>query len=540
VAGLAATLGSGAMTNPISDVLKTEVILAIGTDTTGNHPIIANYIMEAVHRNGVKLLVIDPRHIELVDHADLWLQHNPGSDVALINGLMHIIIKENLQDQTYIDERTEGFEELKTCVEKYTPEYVSSITGISEEDLHAAARLYAEAEPAAILYTMGITQHTTGTDNVKSCANLSMLCGNVGKVGGGVNPLRGQNNVQGACDMGGLPNVFPGYQAVTVDDVRKKFADAWGVEGFPSTPGLTITEMFDAAESGKVKALYVMGENPVLSDPDKHHIEHCIESLDFFVVQDIFLTETAKLADVVLPATCFAEKNGTVSNTERRVQRVRKAVEPPGEAREDTWIISEISRRMGYTMSATTPEKIMGEINLLTPSYKGITYKRIEKGGISWPCPDEDHPGTPVLHVGKFARGKGLFFAIDYIPPAEEVDDEYPFLLSTGRVPQHFHTGTMTRRGTGLNRLCPEPIAQLNPEDAEKLNVSEGEFIEITSRRGSIKLKTWLTERSKPGMVFVPFHFHEAPANILTHAKVDPVAKIPEFKVSAVKVKKAS
>ncbi len=540
MAGLAATLGSGAMTNPISDVLKSEVILAIGTDTTGNHPIIANYILEAVHRHGVKLLVIDPRHINLVNHSTLWLQHNPGTDVALINGLMHIIIKENLQDQAYIDERMEGFEELKSCVEKYNPEYVSSITGVPEEKLYDAARLYGKATPGAILYTMGITQHTTGTDNVKSCANLAMLCGNVGKEGGGVNPLRGQNNVQGACDMGGLPNVFPGYQAVTVDEVRKKFADAWQVEGFPPTPGLTVTEMLNAAESGQVKAMYIMGENPVLSDPDKHHIEKCIESLDFFVVQDIFLTETAKLADVVLPATCFAEKDGTVSNTERKVQRVRKAVEPPGEAREDIWIISEISKRMGYTMPSTNPEKIMEEINLLTPSYKGITYKRIENGGICWPCLNEEHPGTPVLHVGKFARGKGLFFAIDYIPPAETVDDEYPFLLSTGRVPEHFHTGTMTRRGTGLNRLCPEPLAQMNFEDAERLGIKDGDYIEITSRRGSIKVKVWITERSKLGMVFVPFHFHEAPANILTHAIVDPVAKIPEFKVSAVNIKLAS
>jgi formate dehydrogenase alpha subunit len=497
-------------------------------------------VKRAVSFKGAKLIVIDPRKIPITRFASLWLRPTLGTDVVWINGLMHIIIKENLQDQAYIDERMEGFDELKACVEKYTPEYVSSITGISEEDLHAAARLYATADPAAILYTMGITQHITGTDNVKSCANLAMLCGNVGKEGGGVNPLRGQNNVQGACDMGGLPNVFPGYQAVTVDDVRKKFADAWGVEGFPATPGLTVTEMFSGGETGQVKALYVMGENPVLSDPDKHHIEKGIEGLEFFVVQDIFLTETAELADVVLPATCFAEKNGTVSNTERKVQRVRKAVEPPGEAKPDTWIISEIAKRMGYTMPATTPEEIMKEINQLTPSYKGITYERIEKGGISWPCPDEDHPGTPVLHVGKFARGKGLFFAIDYIPPAEEVDDEYPFVLSTGRNHQHFHTGTMTRRGTGLNRLCPEPIAEINPADAQEMDLSDGDFIEITSRRGSIKVKVRLTERSKPGMVFMPFHFHEASANILTHSIVDPVAKIPEFKVSAVKIKKAA
>lgn len=540
MAGLAATFGSGAMTNPIRDILKSEVILITGTNTTENHPIIANYILEAVTRRGAKLIVVDPRRIDLVNYATLWLQQNPGSDVAWINGLMHIILKENLQDQAYIDERTEGFEELKSCVEKYTPEYVSSISGIPEEDLYAAARLYAKADPGSILYTMGITQHITGTDNVKSCANLAMLCGNVGKEGGGVNPLRGQNNVQGACDFGGLPNVFSGYQAVTIDEVRKKFEDAWQVQGLPSTPGLTVTEMFGAAESGEIKGIYVMGENPVMSDPDKQHIEHCIEKLDFFVVQDIFLTETARMADVVLPAACFAEKDGTVTNTERFVQRVRKAVEPPGEAREDTWIISEISKRMGYTMAAVDAPAIMEEINRLTPSYGGITYKRIEKDGLHWPCPNEEHPGTPVLHTDKFARGKGLFFAIDYKPPFETADEEYPFVLSTGRVSEHYHTGTMTRRGTGLTRLYPELLAEINPSDSEKLNISDGDYMKITSRRGSIKVKALISERPSAGLIFVPFHFHEAPANVLTHTAIDPVAKIPEYKVSAVKIKKAS
>ena len=527
------------MTNTISDVLKSEVIFIIGTNTTENHPIIANYIYESISRNGAKLIVVDPRRIKMVDHSTLWLRHNPGSDVALINGLMHIIIKENLQDQTYIDERTEDFEALQSCMEKYTPEYVSPITGIAEEDLYAAARLYAKANPGSILYTMGITQHITGVDNVKSCANLAMLCGNVGKVGGGVNPLRGQNNVQGACDMGGLPNVFPAYQPVATDAVRDKFAEAWNVAGFPSNIGLTVTEMFPAAESGKLKGLYIMGENPVISDPNTHHIEHCIEKLEFLVVQDIFLTETAKLADVVLPAACFAEKNGTVTNTERMVLKVRKAVEPPGEAQEDSWIIGEISKRMGYTMPAVAPEELFEELRLVTPSYGGITYQRLEKGGLNWPCPNEEHPGTPVLHIGQFTRGKGLFFAIDYIPPAEAADDEYPFVLTTGRVEQHYHTGTMTRRGTGLNRLYPEGLAEIHPADAEKLGVSDGDYLEISSRRGSIKMKAWLTERPAPGVVFVPFHFYEARANILTHSEVDPVAKIPEFKVSAVKINKA-
>jgi len=540
VAGLAATFGSGAMTNPIPDLLKSEVILTTGTNTTENHPIIANYIKEAVTKRGAKLLVIDPRRIALVDSAALWLRPRPGTDVCWINGLMHIIIKEGLHTKDYIEERTEGFDELSAHLEEFTPEYVSSITGISQDDLFAAARMYAGASPASILYAMGITQHITGTDNVKSLANLAMLCGNVGVTGGGVNPLRGQNNVQGACDMGGLPNVFTGYQPVLNDDAGNKFATAWGVDNIFAKPGLTVTEMFSAAEKKQVRAMYVMGENPVLSDPDKSHIEHCIASLDFLVVQDIFLTETARLADVVFPATCFAEKDGTVTNTERQVSRVKKAVDPPGDTREDIWILNSLSARMGYEMSARTAKQIMEEIAKITPSYGGISYERLENERLAWPCPDEDHPGTPVLHVGKFARGKGRFFAIKFIPPFESPDSEYPFLLSTGRVMAHYHTGTMTRRGTGLNRISPESLAEINPVDAEKLSISDGDMVSITSRRGSITVKAWINKRSQPGMVFVPFHFHEAPVNLLTSTAIDPVAKIPEFKVSAVRIEKAS
>ncbi len=528
------------MTNPISDVLKAEVILATGTNTDENHPIIANYVKEAVIRNGVKLLVIDPRRISLVDHAALWLCPKPGADVAWINGLMHIIIKEGWHAKEYVGERTEGFEELKAHLESYTPEQVSAITGLSIDELYAAARLFGTARPGSILYAMGITQHTTGTDNVKSLANLAMLCGNIGVDGGGVNPLRGQNNVQGACDMGCLPNVFPGYQPVADENNIKKFTAAWGELKITPKPGLTVTEMFGAAESGRIKAIYVMGENPVLSDPDQQHLEHCIHSLDFFVVQDIFLSETARLADVVLPATCFAEKEGTFTNTERLVQRVRKAVEPPGEAKDDAWIVSEISKRMGYTMSADTPEQIVREINSLTPSYAGITYARLEHAGLVWPCPDTNHPGTPVLHRGKFSRGKGQFFSIQFKPPVESADSEYPFTLSTGRVLEHYHTGTMTRRGTALNRIYPELLAEINPVDAEKLGILEGEYIRITSKRGSIRAKVHISVRSRLGMVFVPFHFHEAAANVLTHAEVDPVSKIPEYKVSAVRIEKAA
>lgn len=539
MAGLAASFGSGAMTNPIADLLKSEVILVTGSNTTECHPIFANYIKEAVLRKGAKLIVVDPRKIDLVDYADIWLRAKPGTDIAWINGLILLIIKENLQASEYIKERTEGFEELKAAVEKYTPQYVSGITGIPASDLMEAARAYGKAKPASILYTMGITQHITGTDAVKSLANLAMLCGNVGVPGGGVNPLRGQNNVQGACDLGALPNVFTGYQPVTGDEVREKFEEAWGVNNLPRTPGLTVTEMFSAAEEGKVKAIYIMGENPLLSDPDMNHIEHCLKSLEFLVVQDIFLTETAKYADVVLPATSFAEKEGTFTNSERRVQRVRKAVSPPGEAREDYRIICELSGRMGYPMDYKGPEDIMEEIRSVTPSYAGITCQRIEGAGIPWPCPDEGHQGTPILHIEKFVRGKGLFFAIDYKPPAEPTDEEYPFLLTTGRVLQHYHTGTMTRKGRGLNMLYPELLAEINTDDAVHLGIGSGEFIRIASRRGDIKVKSLISERPGRGVIFVPFHFSESPANALTINALDPIAKIPEYKVCAVKVEKA-
>ena len=536
VAGLATAFGSGAMTNPIADLLKSEVILVTGSNTTENHPIFANYIKEALLKKGAQLIVVDPRKIDLVDYASIWLRPKPGTDVAWINGLLHIIIKENLHAAEYIKERTEGFEELKACVEKYTPEYVSEITGIRASDLVNTAITYARAKPASIMYAMGITQHITGTDNVKALANLAMLCGNVGVEGGGVNPLRGQNNVQGACDLGALPNVFPGYQPVTNDALRKKFEMAWGMDSLQSAAGLTVTEMFNAAEEGKVKAMYIMGENPLLSDPDIHHIEHCVKSLEFLVVQDIFLTETAEYADVVLPGVSFAEKDGTFTNSERRVQRVRRAIQPREDAREDHWIICELSKRMGYHMDYGSPSEIMEEIRTVTPSYAGITYERIEKEGIPWPCPSEDHPGTPILHLERFARGKGLFSAIDYKKPAELPDKEYPFLLTTGRVLEHYHTGTMTRKGKGLNMLYPELLAEINPEDAANLGIESGDFVTVTSRRGDIKVKTIISERPDRGVVFVPFHFKESPANMLTINAIDPIAKIPEYKVCAVRV----
>ncbi len=538
VAGLAATFGSGAMTNSIDEIEYTDLILATGTNTTENHPVIGAKVKRAVRRHGTKLIVIDPRRIDLVKYADIWLRQKPGTDVAVINGLMNVILAEGLEDKPYIAERTEGFDALKAMVARYTPEYVEKISGVPAEDLRKAARMYAAAQRASILYAMGITQHISGTDNVKSCANLSMLCGNVGIEGGGVNPLRGQNNVQGACDMGALPNVYPAYQQVANDDVRRKFEAAWGASLSPK-PGLTIMEMMAAAGQGKIKAIYIMGENPLLSDPDLHHVKKELEKLDLLVVQDIFLTETAAIADVVLPSASFAEKDGTFSNTERRVQRVRKALEPPGEAKSDWEILCGISNRFGYPMNYASAREIFEEVAQVTPSYAGITYKRIEREGIQWPCPTSEHKGTKFLHKDKFSRGLGLFSAIEYIAPAELPDQDYPFLMTTGRVLYHYHTGTMTRRAKGPSERYPASLVEINPVDADKLNIADGQDVLVASRRGEVKAKAQITEKSAPGTIFMNFHFTDTPVNVLTNPALDPVGKIPEYKVCAVKLQAA-
>jgi formate dehydrogenase alpha subunit len=538
VAGLAAAFGSGAMTNPIADVLKSEVILVTGSNTTENHPIYANYIKEAVFRKGAKLIVADPRRIDLVDYATIWIKQKPGTDIAWLNGFIHLILRENLHSYEYIRDRTEGFEALKASVEKYTPEYVSDITGIPVADLAAAARLYGQAKPASVLYTMGITQHINGTDTVKALANLAMVCGNVGVEGGGVNPLRGQNNVQGACDMGALPDVFPAYQKVADEALREKFAQAWNVS-LSGKPGLTLVEMMHAAARGMVKGMYITGENPMLSDVDISHVEAALKNLDFLVVQDIFLTETAKLAHVVLPSASFAEKDGTFTNSERMVQRVRKALSAPGEAKQDWEIIVELAGRLGYPMNYAGPEQIMNEINVVTPSYSGITYEKIDKEGISWPCFAPEHRGTKILHKDRFTRGLGLFHAIEYTPPAEPVDAEYPLILTTGRVLYHYHTGTMTRIGQGMNERCPESLVEINPLDAAQLGIESGSTVTVASRRGKVTVKAKVTERSPQGAVFMNFHFHEVAVNLLTNPALDPVAKIPEYKFCAVKVEAA-
>jgi formate dehydrogenase alpha subunit len=538
VAGLAASFGSGAMTNSIAELENSDCILIIGSNTTETHPVISTFIKRAARFNGKNIIVIEPRRIDMVKHAALWLRQRPGTDIAVINGLMHVIINENLHDQAYIAERTEGFDALKETVAKYTPEYVEQISGVPAEDLRRAARLYGQAQAASIVYAMGITQHTVGTDNVKSLANLSMLCGNVGIEGGGVNPLRGQNNVQGACDMGGLPNVYSGYQPVTDDKARAKMEAAWGVKNLPDWVGMTMTAMVPAIPEGKIKALYIIGENPVVSDPDSDHLVKAFQKLDLLVVQDIFLTETARLADVVLPATTFAEKDGTFSNTERRVARVRQVIPPVGDSRPDWQIITEISRRLGYSMEYESPEAILEEIRQVTPSYAGITYARLEEGGLQWPCPTTEHPGTVYLHKGQFAKGKGTFFAIDHRDPAEMPDADYPLILTTGRLLYQYHTGTMSRKAEGLVEKAPECRVEIAPGDAIDFGIGDGDQVRVKTRRGEIVARAEVSPKAVAGTIFLPFHFFEAAANKLTNAALDPVAKIPEYKVCAVNIEK--
>ncbi len=535
MAGLAAAFGSGAMTNSIAEFENSEVIFIIGSNTTTCHPLIATRIFRA-KKNGAKIIVIDPRKIQIAEFADIYVSHTPGTDVALLNGIMNVICENNWQDQSFIDEKTEDFASLKKVLKNYPPEKASEISGVSVEDIKEIAKVYANCNKGSIIYCMGITQHTTGVDNVKSLANLAMLTGNLGKESTGVNPLRGQNNVQGACDMGGLPNVITSYQPVINDQANEKFSKAWNTDILPKMNGRTIPDMLDGIDKGEVKALYVLGENPILSDPDANHVKKALEKIEFLVVQDIFLTETAELANVVLPGVSYAEKNGTFTNTERRITRVRKAVEPAGDARQDWKIIQDISNAFGYKMEYESPEDIMKEIAQLSPSYGGVTYDRLNGDGLQWPCPNTDHPGTPYLHKDKIARGKGLFHAIEFRPPAEEIDKEYPFCLTTGRVYAHYHTGTMTRNSISLENEIPEGFMEINTQDAKELNLIDKARVKVASRRGEISTRIMITDRVSKGVVFMPFHFVESSANVLTNPACDPIAKIPEFKVCAVKI----
>jgi formate dehydrogenase alpha subunit len=526
------------MTNSIEEIEHSGAFLVTGSNTSEDHPVIATRIKKAVVEHGAKLIVADPRRIDLVDFAEVWLRQKPGTDVALFNSIMNVIIDEELEAKEYIVERTEGFEELKAAVKDYPPEVGEKITGVPADDIVRAARVIAATPAFSIIYAMGITQHTHGTDNVKSLANLSLLTGNVGKESGGVNPLRGQNNVQGACDMGALPNVFPGYQKVDNPELNAKFSKAWNAK-LSDKPGLTVVEMVNEALTGKIKALYIFGENPAISDPNLNHSREALEKVDFLVVQDIFRTETAEYADVVLPAACFAEKDGTFTNTERRVQNVRKAVEPPGEAKADWQIIQDLANRMDYQMNYAVAEDILREINELTPSYAGITCGRLETCSLQWPCPSDDHPGTKFLHKGQCVRGKGKFHAVEYKESAELPDKKYPLILTTGRQLFQFHTGTMTRKAQSIESISGTPYVEINSADADNLSISDGDMVTLRSRRGETKAKALVCSTVERGVVFMPFHYKEATVNLLTNDELDPIAKIPELKVCAIALEKA-
>jgi formate dehydrogenase alpha subunit len=537
VGGLAKAFGSGAMTNSISEIANAKVLFVIGSNTTEQHPMIAMHMLDAVNK-GAFLIVSDPRKNMIAELAQLHLKQRSGTDVALLNSVTNVIIHEGLVDIAFVKRRTENFDEFEKVIKLYPPEIGESITGVPADDIRRAARLYATENRSMLFFAMGITQHTTGVDNVRACANLTMLTAHVGHAISGLNPLRGQNNVQGSCDMGALPEVYSGYQRVRDITTRKKFETAWGAR-LPQKPGLTLIEMLKASLKNELKAMYIMGENPVISDPDAKHTIKALKKLKLLVVQDIFMTETANLADVVLPAASFAEKDGTFTNTDRRVQKIRKVIEPIGEARPDWMIICDLSKKMGYGMDYKAPYEIMEEIALLTPSYRGILHHRLDEGfGLQWPCTDVQHTGTPFLHRKKFTRGLGSFIPVHYIPPDEQPDKEYPFILTTGRNYFQYHTGTMTRRTATLEREQPECLVEINDEDAEVLGIRNREKIRVSSRRGSLEAIANVSDKVISGIIFIPFHFMEASANFLTNPALDPHAKIPEYKVCAAKIER--
>jgi formate dehydrogenase alpha subunit len=541
VAGLATKFGSGAMTNSVAEIAENEALFVIGSNTTENHPIIGLRMKEAVAK-GAQLIVADPRKIPLVKFATLWLRHRPGTDATLLNSMMNVILAEGLEDKEFIANRTEGYAEFVKSLEPFTPKYGEEITGVPAEDIKKAARIYAMANNAGIYYAMGITQHSMGTNNVCAIGNLAMMTGNVGKRAAGVNPLRGQNNVQGACDMGGLPNVYPGYQKVDVPAIKEKFEAAWGTK-LSAKIGLAATEMTGAMLEGTLKGMYIFGENPALSDPNTTHSIKAFSALDFLVVQDIFMTETAQLADVVLPGASFAEKDGTFTSSERRVQRIRKAINSPGIAQSDLDIIDQIYKRISAAGDLTKKVKsaeIFDEVASLWPGLAGVNYERLEKQSLQWPCPAKDHPGTEYLFQDSFPRegGKAVFTAVPFVASKELPDKEYPYVLTTGRELFHYHTGTMTRRSSGLNAVAPEAFVEVNPIDADVLGVVQDELLTVTSRRGSIKLKARVSKIVPPNVVFIPFHYSEAAANLLTSDAMDPICKIMEAKVCAVRIEK--
>ena len=548
VAGLAMTLGSGAMTNPIKDITTdVDAIMLVGSNPEEAHPVVGMQIRAAV-RNGAKLIVVDPRDIDISKKADVHLKLKPGTNVAFANGMMNVFITENLIDEKFIAERTEGFEKLKEIVLKYTPERVAEICNIDADDLRKAARIYAKADKAPIIYCLGVTEHSTGTEGVMSMSNMAMMVGKLGREGCGVNPLRGQNNVQGACDMGAMPTDFPGYQKVFLngepnEPVIQKFEKAWGCE-LSRRPGLHSTDTFPAMIDGRVKGLYIYGEDPVVTDPDTHHILKALDAVEFFVIQELFMTETAQHADVILPGVSYAEKEGTFTNTERRVQRVRKAVTLEGDMRLDTDIIIDLMNRMGYPQPHLTSAEIMDEIASVTPSFGGISHARLDSEevggqGLQWPCPDKDHPGTKIMHVGKFSRGLGWFYPAEYVPSAEIPDEEYPILMSTGRILYHYTTRAMTGRTPGLVEIAPSSFIEVHEKDASERGIKDGDRVRVFSRRGSIYSTARVGTKVNPGEAWMPFHFPDGNCNWLTNAALDKYARIPEYKACAIQYEKA-
>jgi formate dehydrogenase alpha subunit len=568
VVGLQMAIGSSAMSNAIAEMPDLECFIITGSNTAENHPVIATFLKQAVRRRGAQLIVIDPRQTEMTRFATLWLRQRPGTDVALFGAMAHVIVEEGLFNQQFIAERTEGFADYRHSLEEATPEWAEAITGVPAEDIRRAARMYASAGRAAIYWGMGISQSSHGTDNALSLINLALLCGQIGRPGTGLNPLRGQNNVQGCSDVGGIPAFYTAYQPLTDAGVRAAFEQAWRVP-LPDKPGLTTTEMVDGILTGEVRAWYVMGENPLMSEPHLHHARQAVEQLEFFVAQDIFFNETSVYADVILPAASFAEKDGTFTNSDRRVQRVRQALAPPGQARADWQIVADLARRTiamiqqnaGQAAEALPlldrriceqaeqllrdwsyahPSEIWEELRRVTPEFYGITYERLDReGGVHWPCPSLDHPGSPYLFSEDFPRGKGLFFATSYSATSEERDEEYPFTLNTGRVLYHWHGGTMTR-ASALNQIWPECTIELHPHDAARLGLATGDWVDVASRRGQITARLLVTGRSPEGVVFIPFHFAEAAANTLTDPRLDARAKIPDYKVCAVRIERAA
>jgi len=545
VVALQMAIGSSAMSNTAAEVIHSDVFLVTGSNTAETHPIIALQMKAAVEKHGAKLIVVDPRRVEMVNWATLWLPEKPGTDVPVFSAMAHVIIKERLYNQDFIDRRTEGFDEFRKSTEQFTPEYAEAISGVDRNLIIQAARMYATAKNAAIYWALGIPEHSHGTDNAMALIHLALLTGHIGRQGTGLNPLRGQNNVQGASDSGAMPWHYPGYQRVDDEAAARKFEEAWNIEagGLNRNLGLTTTEIMSAVRPGGVRALHIMGENPMMSEPNLNHTRHMIEQLEFLSVQDLFINETGAYADIFLPAASWAEKEGTFTNTDRRVQRVRKALEPRGEARADREIICDLARRIEKKLDRSqsafwdyqSPGEVLEEMGRVVPEYAGVKYHRIEKQGLQTPVWDDSHGGTPFLFAETFPRGKGKFYDIEYTPSVEMPDEEYPFILTTGRLLEHWHGGTLTRHSK-LDDLYPTAHVEINPGDAARLHIEDGQAVRVSSRRGTVVLRAWVTQRTTPGVVFIPMHFAEAAANLLTIDALDPLAKIPEYKACAVRI----